>query len=154
MITFKSDSCKKLKFNIGLAGVAAQDLVSKFTLVSENLSLSFPAELIESDIVVEIPALEPAMNLLNEKIDVKLEIVAGDTYLVPWTDTAKIEVPIKVEAVVEEVKDEEKKPIIEVSKLEIKDILSKTKPVKEVIPETSCSKEKKKKSKFAKAISE
>jgi hypothetical protein len=115
MITFKSDTCKKMKFNIGVTGVDPAALVSKFTLLSENISVSFPAKMIDNDIVVEIPALENAVGMFEGNISAKLEIIAGDTYITPWEDTVKIDQVVKVEARITEVEEIEKKLEIKAS---------------------------------------
>jgi hypothetical protein len=109
MITFKSDTCKKMKFNIGVTGIDPAALISKFTLVSENVSVSFPAKMIKNDIVVEIPALENAVGMFEGNISAKLEVIAGDTYITPWEDTVKIDKVVKVEATITEVEEIEKK---------------------------------------------
>ncbi len=109
MITFKSDSPKKMKFNIGVTGVDPAALISKFTLISENVSVSFPAKMIANDIVVEIPALEKAVDIFEGNISAKLEIIAGDTYITPWEDTVKIDQVVKVEATIIEMEEIEKK---------------------------------------------
>ena len=123
MITFKSNACKKMTFNLGLAGVQLRDLSGNFVLTNEGVQYGFPLTIDEKSVTVEIPALETIIKNLSEaRIEAKLDIVAGDTFLTPWTDTAKIEIPVEVSAVVEAVQDEvEDKPKIEIKIVEEKD---------------------------------
>ena len=77
----------------------------------------------DESVTVEIPALDSVIKDLSEaRVEAKLEIVAGDTFLTPWTDTANIEIPVEVSAVVENVQDEtESKPSIDIKIVEEKD---------------------------------
>jgi len=123
MITFKSNACKKMTFNLGLAGVQLRDLSGNFVLTNEGVQYGFPLTITEKNVTVEIPALDTIVKNLSEaRIEARLEIIAGDTFLTPWTDTAKIEIPVEVSAVVENVQDEvEDKPKIEIKIIEEKD---------------------------------
>jgi hypothetical protein len=53
----------------------------------------------------------------------KLEIIAGDTYMVPWEDTINIEIPVAVEATVTETTTIEEKEKMSIS---VKNILETT----------------------------
>ena len=99
MLTINSNEKKKLKFGISVAGVQARDLHGALRLTVEGVEYGFPVQIVEGNIEVEIP---PLKNLLREvdndrRYDVKLELIANDTYIVPWTDTARINTPISVE---------------------------------------------------------
>jgi hypothetical protein len=112
-----------MTFNLGLAGVQLRDLSGNFVLTNEGVQYGFPLTITEKNVTVEIPALDTVIKDLSEaRIEAKLDIVAGDTFMTPWTDTAKIEVPVEVSAVVEDIQDEtEAKPKIDIKIVEEKD---------------------------------
>lgn len=149
MISINVNESKKLRFKISLSGVQPQDLKGSMRIVVEGMEYGFPIKIDGGDIVVELSPISKINNTLKDGslLDAKLELIAADTYLVPWSDRIRVENPIKVEAkiedIVEEVSDliskvdisvssvteetEEKKPIIKEKKIE-KKIEEKKKP--------------------------
>jgi hypothetical protein len=55
-------------------------------------------------------------------LNAKLEVIAGDTYIVPWEDTIKVESPVVVEARVKDIKSEKKTLSIDVKKVDEKTV--------------------------------
>lgn len=110
MLSINSNEKKKLKFGISVAGVQARDLRGALRLTVEEVEYGFPVKIVEGDVEVEIP---PLRNLIAEvdsekRYEVKLELIANDTYIVPWSDVAKIKTPISVE-VSESIQEEDEK---------------------------------------------
>lgn len=161
MLTINSNEKKKLKFSVSLAGVMARDLRGALRLTVEGIEYGFPVQIVEGNVEVEIP---PLKNLINEvdslkRYDVKLELIANDTYIVPWTDVANIKTPISVkvsESVIEE--DE----IVEKIKIGVTNVDEevieepKPKPKKKIVTEKKKVKinKRKIKSKFRKMLEE
>jgi hypothetical protein len=110
MLNINSNEKKKLKFGISVAGVQARDLRGALRLTVEGVEYGFPVTIVEGDVEVEIP---PLRNLIAEvdaekRYEVKLELIANDTYIIPWQDVAKIKTPVRVE-VSESIQEEDEK---------------------------------------------
>lgn len=157
MIDLNITEAKKIRFGIAVSGVQTRDLKGALRMIIDGIEYGFPVSIIDGKITVEIPPLENTMKKdLSEgqKINAKLEVIAGDTFLVPWEDSFKINKPIKIEAVIAEVEDiKEQKPKAKVKLEEIENIkipLLK----KEIRKENETGKKKAKISKFAKILGE
>jgi hypothetical protein len=136
MIKLNASEKKEIKFDVSVSGVSTQDLKGALRLILEGIEYGFPASIVDGAVRVVIPALDSFVkNDLKDgqRLDAKLEIIADDTYLVPWEDTLVVETPIKVEAVISEVisVDEVIKPKITVSKIEEKLVEEKKEEKKE-----------------------
>ena len=160
MIDLNVTEAKKIRFGVAVSGVQARDLQGSLRMVIENIEYGFPISVVDDKMAVEIPALDNVVKsgILSEgqRINARLEVVAGDTFLVPWTDNFRIKRPIKVEAVVSEVEEiKEEKPKAKVQLEDIEDIkipLLKEKKVEKTVKKEE--KAKKIKSKFAKILGE
>jgi hypothetical protein len=136
MIKLNASEKKEIKFDVSVSGVSTQDLKGALRLILEGIEYGFPVSIVEGSVRVVIPALDSFVKddlKDGQRLDAKLEIIADDTYLVPWKDTLVIETPIKVEAVISEVisVDEVIKPKIIVSKIEEKLVEDKKEEKKE-----------------------
>lgn len=160
MISININESKRLKFKISVSGVQPQDLKGSLRIMMEKIEYGFPIKIENGNVVVEI---SPISKIYGKKIkdgsllDAKLEIIAGDNYLVPWNDKIKLENPIKVEAKIEDVIEELKDimPKIEVSNISEEE----TKEKKEIKEDSDINKEikediNKKKSKFSMMLEE
>jgi len=107
MINLNINEKKSLQFDVSVSGVEMKDLRGSMKLVMNEVHYGFPIIILDGKIVVEIPALSDFLKeeALNEKtVDAKLEIIANDTFLVPWEDQIVLESPVKVEAVMSGIK--------------------------------------------------
>ena len=118
MITLNTNEAKSIEFDISVQGVEMDNLKGAVRIVLEGIEYGFPIQVSDSSIHVTIPALGKLIksNLMEGNIEAKLEIIADDTYIVPWEDTIKIESPVVVEAKVKDIK-EIKKLNIDVKKV-------------------------------------
>lgn len=143
MITLNRNESKSISFDISVQGVEARDLKGSLRMNLGNVECGFPIKIVNESIQVTIPSLR---TLLKENIEgpipAKLEIVAGDTYIVPWEDTIKIESPVVVEAKVKDIKKE--KPTLNIG----------VKKIEEKIEEPKKTVEAKPKSRFGKMLQE
>ncbi len=111
MLNINSNETKKIKFGISISGVQARDLKGALRLNVEGVEYGFPIVVEDEKVVATIP---PLKNLIKQPIDelkrydVKLELIANDTYIAPWTDVAKIKMPVSVE-VAKNIEEEETK---------------------------------------------
>lgn len=159
MINININESKKLRFKISLSGVQPQDLRGSMKIVAENIEYGFPICIDKGDIVVEMSPMSELNSKLKDGslLDARLELIAVDTYLVPWTDKIKIENPIKVEAkledIMEELSDLMPKVDVSVSNVSEEDVEDKKeKKTKEKKEDKKVV--EKKKSKFSKMLEE
>jgi hypothetical protein len=156
-IRMSTNEKKSIKFDIAIAGTDISELKGKLKIkyvpspnISEgevktiatinNIEYGLPI-IINTDktIEAEIPPLDEFIkkDLVDGSVlKAKLEIVAGDTYMVPWKDTINIEVPVAVEATVTETTtiDEKEKMSISVKNiLETSTVTKKEEEPKKVI---------------------
>jgi hypothetical protein len=134
---------KSIKFDIAIAGTDLAELKGKLKIrpfqanMSEaevksiatvnNIEYGLPVK-INTDNTVEavIPPLDEFIKkelMDGSVLKAKLEIIAGDTYMVPWEDTINVEVPVAVEATVTETTTIEEKEKMSIS---VKNILETT----------------------------
>ncbi len=139
MVQINTQKGKRLKFGVSVAGVQPRDLKGALRMKIGEVEYGFPTILEDGSLVVNIPPLDTIIDNLVEgqRFEAKLEIIAHDTYIVPWSDSVRIEKPITVEAQITEEEDLKEKIQIALSaKLtEEKDnepdegiIIKKTKP--------------------------
>ena len=155
MINLNVNEKKSLQFDVSVSGVQMNDLRGSMKIVMNKVEYGFPIAIMDGKIVVEIPALNDFLKeeVLNEKrVEAKLEIIASDTYMVPWEDQVTLESPMKIEAALSGIKTvmEKISPSIKIKNpviIEEKPVEEKEEEIEEV-----CDKKKKKKSKFAKAM--
>ena len=123
MIKLNITEKKEIKFDVNVSGINARDLTGSILLKIEEVEYGFPVKVMDGTVIVEIPPLDEFVKQElwdGQTLNAKLEIIAADTYIIPWEDTMMIETPVKIEATISEVRDikEEEKPIvIEVSKV-------------------------------------
>jgi hypothetical protein len=101
MIKLNTNERKRLKFNIEVSGVQPSDLRGSMKIISEGVEYGFPIGIDNGKVVVEIKPLSEISGQDfkdGQTLPTRLEIIANETFLIPWTDTIKIENPIKVEA--------------------------------------------------------
>lgn len=146
MIDLNVTEAKKIRFGVAVSGVQTRDLKGSLRMIIDGIEYGFPASIIDDKVSIEIPPLDNTIKTVlseGQKINAQLEVIAGDTFLVPWTDSFRIHRPIKVEAVVSKIEEiKEKKPAAKVKLEEIEDI-KKKKAIKPT-----------KKSKFVKSLEE
>ena len=152
MINLNVNEKKSLQFDVSVSGVQMNDIRGSMKIIMNKVQYGFPITIMDGKIVVEIPALSDFLKeeVLNERTaDAKLEIIAGDTYLVPWEDQIELQSPVKVEAVMSGIKTimEKVTPSI---KIKNPKVIVEEKP--EELKEDYKEKKKTKKSKFAKAM--
>lgn len=144
MININIDESKRLRFKISLSGVHPQDLTGSMKIIKENIEYGFPIKIDNGDVIVDIG---PLSKIYGSKIkdgsifESKLEIIAGDNYLVPWKDEIKINNPIKIEAkvdnIIENIKNISKVEIFNVSEEEINKNIEDKIEEKEIIKKKS-----------------
>jgi len=152
MISININESKKLRFKISLSGVQPQDLKGSMRIVVEGMEYGFPIKIDNGDIVVEVSPISKINNKLKDGslLDAKLELIAIDTYLIPWQDKIKIKNPIKVEAKIEDIVEELSNLIPKVD-ISVSSVYEEEEEIKEEINEKKIEKkieEIKKKSKF------
>jgi len=154
MILIKFNEAKRIKFDVNVSGFDIKDIRGSMKLILENVEYGFPIKIMDNTIAVEIPPLNDIMKYKlvdGQSIKAQLDIIAGDTYLVPWKDMAKIDIPVTVEASMSEIKDimESIRPTINIEAIEeeVKEI--KEKKVERIEEKVKPTKNK---SKFSKAM--
>lgn len=107
MVQINTQRGKRLKFGVSVAGAQARDLKGALRMKVGEIEYGFPTVLENGSLVVNIPPLDTVIENLTEgqRFEAKLEVIAQDTYLVPWSDTIKIEKPVQVEAQITEEED-------------------------------------------------
>jgi hypothetical protein len=114
MIRINTADRKKLKFGVAVSGVQTRDINGVLRLTYEGIEYGFKTEVVDDKLAVEIPPLD---NIIKEelidgaKLSGRLEVVAEDTFIIPWTDNFKVVKPIKVEATITEDEDIPEKEI-------------------------------------------
>jgi len=149
MITLNANEAKSISFDISVQGVEIDNLKGAMRIVSEGIEYGFPIKIYNGTISVTIPALGKLIKskLVNENnLEAKLEIIADDTYIVPWEDTITIESPVVVEAKVRDITEMKKKLDISVKKVVEKRVVEKE--------ERKVVKVKKPKTRFGKLLGE
>jgi hypothetical protein len=160
-IRMSTNEKKSIKFDIAIAGTDISELKGRLKIrhlqtpnMSEaevkaiatvnNVEYGFPI-IINTDktIEAEIPPLDEFIkkNITDGSIlKAKLEIVAGDTYMVPWEDTINIEVPVAVEATVTETTTIDEKKKMSISVKNIMEVKEEPKKVVKVKPKSKFGK--------------
>ena len=122
MIVLNMNESKSISFDVSVQGVEVDNLKGALRIVSEGIEYGFPISVSNGSLSVNIPALGSIVKgKMDESMQAKLEIIADDTYIVPWEDNIKVESPVVVEAKIKDVK-EIKKLNIDVKKIEEKTI--------------------------------
>ena len=159
MIPINTRQSKEIEFDFSVAGVDPQDIRGALRMTIEGVEYGFPVSIQEGKVIISIPPLDTIVveDSLREgkHVPVRVELVAGDTHLVPWQDTFKIEVPIRVEAKMIEQHDKE---VVDPLKIEMKlvrevdgdEVL--TKKQKDKLPDKIKKKIVKKKTKLAERL--
>jgi hypothetical protein len=157
MIRINVAEAKKIKFGVAVSGIETRDLQGTVRLVYEGVEYGFKTSVVGDKMAVEIPPLD---EIIKEelkdgtRLQGRLEVIADDTFIIPWTDNFKVIKPIKVKAVVTE--DEDIKPqkakveVVVEEEIDIKKEVKKE--IEKEVKEEGCGTSKKKKSKFAKAM--
>ena len=156
MLNLNANEKKTLKFGVSVAGVQARDLAGALRLEANGIEYGFPVSVRNDKVEVEIPPLEVFISEITDDstYNVKLELIANDTYIVPWTDVAKVRVPVsvKVSENVEETSEKVEKVTIGITKID-----EKNEPVGSTKTPRPPKKQKvieKKKTKFGKFLNE
>lgn len=112
MYTFYTDKQEVFECKLDLEGAKLSDSKVRLVLESDSHNLLFYGEINESG-KCQIP-VKRLKNLLSETDNgkVKLEVIAEDTYFVPWSDTYNVKTSKKVTVEVVN-KEQAKKPITE-----------------------------------------
>ena len=153
MINLNINEKKSLQFDVSVSGIEMKDLQGSMKIVMDKVQYGFPITIMDDKITVEIPALSSFLKdeVLNEKnIEAKLEIIANDTYMVPWKDQITLESPMKIEAALSSIQNMMEKVVLPKVKVKTSPkVIVEKKPVKKEVVE---KKIEKKKSKFAEAL--
>lgn len=96
MIRLNLNENKRLKFSYGVANVHPEDIMGKFILDFGDAQLGFPITVNDGKIVVDIKNLKRFLIEGSGIVKARLEIVASDTFLTPWSGEVKISGPIKM----------------------------------------------------------
>lgn len=151
MLKINTNEKKRLKFNISVSGVEPNDLTGSMKIIVEGVEYGFPILIENGDVVVNILPFSTISGRKfrdGEKFDARLDIIAGDTYLKPWSDKVVIENPMKIEATLSGVEDikETTMPSINIAAIEEED------EVEEECDTPKKKEKKKSKSKFGKML--
>ena len=113
MYKLYADKTEVFECDIKLSGASIKNSKARLVIESEDLTLLFSGEISESG-KCKVP-VKKLRNLLDEdtKGSIKLEVIAEDTYFIPWESEFLIETSKKVTV---EVKSQEVKPVIKESK--------------------------------------
>ena len=153
MINLNINEKKSLQFDVSVSGIEMKDLQGSMKIVMDKVQYGFPITIMDDKITVEIPALSGFLKdeVLNEKnIEAKLEIIANDTYMVPWKDQITLESPMKIEAALSSIQNMMEKVVLPKVKVKTSPkVIVEKKPVKKEVVE---KKVEKKRSKFAEAL--
>jgi len=117
MYTLYTDKSEDFKCNIDVEGAKISDTQARLVLKNDTLNLMFEGK-VSSDGTCVIP-IKKLKNVLAEgtKGDVKLEVIAEDTYFTPWEDEFEVKTNKKVTV---EVANDTTKSTIKESKIDIK----------------------------------
>ena len=123
MYKLYTDKIEKFSAKIRLEGASLKDSKARLVIESESFDLMFKGT-IDTDGVVNIP-VKRLRGLIDENTtgNIKLEIIAEDTYFVPWESTFEVETSKKVTV---EIKSQSSK-VIKESKSSV-EIVSQSEP--------------------------
>jgi len=123
MYKLYTDKIEKFSAKIKLEGASLKDSKARLIIESESFDLMFKGT-IDTDGVVNIP-VKRLRGLIDENTtgNIKLEIIAEDTYFVPWESTFEVETSKKVTV---EIKSQSS-PVIKESKTSV-EIISQSEP--------------------------
>lgn len=144
-LKLNANETKILEFNMAVRGTNYRMINSSMRIRIGKVEYAFPAKVDEKSLTVEIPPLEEfykgdAASL--SELKARLEVIAGDTYIIPWEGTFDVETPVSITTEIKSEKSEkiddlkfevseptEKKPLIQEKKPE-----PEPKPKKEFKP--------------------
>lgn len=112
MITVNINKGKRLEFTYAVANVHPENIHGKFVIEYSGLTLSYPIKIKDGNkIIVEIIP-NKLLRQLSGVVKARLEIIAaGDTLLIPWTDS--LEIQRESTAKIESRKEEDISPLLE-----------------------------------------
>ncbi|MCD6149101.1 hypothetical protein J7J18_07045 [bacterium] len=100
MIEAYLQSAKTFEFRVTIEGVHYSVLTAYLRVQVGKIELGFPGEVLRDKIVVTIPALQKFVSLaLDRTYKVRLEVIGGGFYLVPWEDSIVFKPSIAVKNV-------------------------------------------------------
>jgi hypothetical protein len=114
-----TDKAEIFECDIKVEGTSLNKSKARLVIETQNYSLLFNGK-IDSSGKCSIP-IKKLKGLIeeNSKGNIKLEIIAEDTYFTPWETTFEVEASKKVTV---EVKSQEEKPTITESKVEVTEV--------------------------------
>ena len=130
-----TDKSEVFECDIKIKGASLQNSKSRLVIETNNYSLMFNGK-IDSNGKCSIP-IRKLKGLIDESVkgNIKLEVIAEDTYFTPWESTFEIE---SSKSVTVEVKSQTDKDIITEDKIEVKAKLKKeSTPIKVTQKETN-----------------
>jgi hypothetical protein len=101
----KLNEAKNLEFEMDANGVSEKDLKGYIRFAFEDIEYGFPVKFEEGKVSVSIPPFESFISRkVNESISQhkevtvrgRLDIIANNLYMTPWSDSVEIEVPVSV----------------------------------------------------------
>ncbi len=166
MIKINVNKKKTVEFDVNVTGIQCDNLAGRLSLFYEGVIYSFPASVESGNVIkVVIPPLREIINNIPDKAqgDLRLEVIGNETFMMPWTGSAILEHPVKVEATMRGSKlmKEEETPKIDVEQIREKEEVVDEKKKEKKDPKTwagallKAAKEpvKRKKSKIGEALS-
>ena len=117
MITIDTKQIIDLRFDVAVSHADIRDLTGRFIISSNEVDYGFPVKIIDSEIHVRIPPLQNVIQGLinNEKLSCRVELISGDTLLIPYEDTCLIEISVEVKV---EIKNQSQNETIHLDELD------------------------------------
>ena len=95
---------KSLQFGVSINGIEHTKLTGQFQLSYNDIAISFPVEISESKMTVDLPSIQSLLkeNIpVGSKIDCDLLIFGDGHYWNPWSESYKVASSVRVESVEE-----------------------------------------------------
>ena len=127
MIKINVNKKKIIEFDVNVTGVQCEALSGRLSLFYEDIIYSFPATIEDGNVIkIEVPVLNDIISDIPDKhkVDMRLEVVGKDTFMLPWAGQAYLEHPVTAEATMRGatlVEDEEPKISVDAIREEEKD---------------------------------
>lgn len=121
-----TDKNENFECEVNVKNASLKNSRARIVVESDDLNLVFPGEIKEGKCVVPIKKLKGLLEE-NSKGKMQLEIIVEDMYFTPWSSDFIVEEHTSVKVKLNEEKEEETKPTVEVK------ILKEKSPVDEIL---------------------
>ena len=99
MIEIDGNKVNTLSFNLNMSGTTKVPIARLMIPVSEQVTITFPAEVKDGKAIVEVLPLRKYVDKVYDKLkDVVLEVIIGETLFYPWKGELKVTNIMIVEA--------------------------------------------------------